>query len=167
MLWPGIIHINSDRTSGQTNGAGGAGCLRGVPDDVRFCGECQPVAVVDDGIRSQGNGYTPELDALRKGALWQSLRRRVIRTCPLCARCSLSISEIVDHIVPAQIAIQQARDSGAYPANSYAGYYIRSNLQGLCRPCHGTKTAEDKAHIGPWPDVVEAERQATKRRWSF
>jgi 5-methylcytosine-specific restriction endonuclease McrA len=145
----------------------GAGCLRSVPDDVRFCDECKPDALPEDGIRVQATGYTVELDALRKGTRWQRLRKQVIRACPICARCDRRISEIVDHIVPAEIAVQQVRDSGRYPGDKYAGYYLRSNLQGLCRQCHADKTAEDKAHIGEWPDVVEAEVLAPKRQWTF
>ena len=49
----------------------------------------------------------------------------------------------------------------------YAGYYIRSNLQGLCRPCHWDKTNEDKTHVGLWPDVVAVELASPKRVWSF
>jgi 5-methylcytosine-specific restriction endonuclease McrA len=146
----------------------GAGCLRAVPDDVRLCDECAPpIAPASDGIAQHTSAYTAELDALRKGTRWQHLRGRVIREQPLCARCDLSISEIVDHIVPAHIAVQQARDSGRYCLDRWAGYYMRSNLQGLCRPCHYDKTVEDKTHIGPWASVVEKERQGPKKVWSF
>lgn len=120
-----------------------------------------------DDIRSHTSGYTEELDALRKGARWQRIRARVIRAQPLCARCGLSISEIVDHIVPAHVAIQQARDSGLYPTDRNAGYYLRSNLQGLCHPCHYDKTLEDKTHVGRGLDVVAKESSAPKRKWSF
>jgi hypothetical protein len=78
----------------------------------------------------------------------------------------LSITVLVDHIVPAGIAIQQARDSGRY-LDPWAGFYLLSNLQGLCAACHHLKTVEDKTHTGPWPDVLAAEDQATKKRWTF
>jgi 5-methylcytosine-specific restriction endonuclease McrA len=145
----------------------GAGCLRAVPDDVRYCDECVPVASNHDETRTHTSGYDAELDALRKGTRWQRLRRRVIQEQPLCARCALRLSEIVDHIVPALVALRQAQDSGRYPLDKSAGYYLRSNLQGLCRPCHGDKTNEDKAHIGPWEDVVTKELMAVRRKWSF
>ena len=39
----------------------GAGCLRAVADDVRYCDDCKPVTTMDDGIRehtlSDGIGY--------------------------------------------------------------------------------------------------------------
>jgi 5-methylcytosine-specific restriction protein A len=149
----------------------GPGCRRAIPDGKRFCDECQPCAVVSsDDIRAHSRndgGYDAELKHLNKGTRWQGIRRRVVMKHPLCARCQERISEIVDHIVPAAEAIQQARDSGRYPCDKNAGYYLISNLQGLCRECHGKKTAEDKAHVGPWPSVVDAEDRAPKKRWTF
>lgn len=145
----------------------GSGCLRAVADDVRFCDECKPTGAQSDEIREHGNKYDAELNEIKKGTRWQRLRARVVQEQPLCARCELSITEIVDHVVPAQIAIQQARASGKYPFDRYAGFYLRSNLQGLCRPCHGAKTIEDKAHTGPWPDVVAKETATQCRPWSF
>jgi len=147
----------------------GAGCLRAVPDDVRFCDECKPAVVCGDGIseNQRTDAYNADLDSLRKTTRWQRLRALVIRSQPLCNRCQLGISEIVDHIVPAQVAIVQARKSGQYPADRWAGYFLRSNLQGLCRLCHGVKTMEDKAHSGEWPDVLDAEKRAVKKVWSF
>ena len=146
----------------------GPGCLRAVRDAVRFCDECQPVIVTTPcDERYHTTGYDAVLDALRKGTRWQRIRDIAIKRCPLCARCELSISEIVDHIVPAAIAIQQAQGSGRYPFDKYAGYYLLSNLQGLCRACHYAKTVEDKTHTGPWPSVVENERRTHKRVWTF
>jgi 5-methylcytosine-specific restriction endonuclease McrA len=146
----------------------GPGCLRAVGDDVRFCDECKPTdAPTDDEIRTHTSGYDKELDNLRKSLRWQRLRVRVINSCPLCARCQLSISEIVDHIVPAREAITQARLSGKFPTDRNAGYFFKSNLQGLCRPCHYTKTLEDKTHTGPWDNVVDLELISVKRVWVF
>jgi 5-methylcytosine-specific restriction endonuclease McrA len=137
---------------------------------VRFCEECRAergTAVKTDGIKNHSTAYDDILDGLRKGTRWQRLRVRAIHRCPLCARCNLAISEIVDHIVPAAIAVMQAQQSGLYPLDKYAGYYLMSNLQGLCRACHHAKTLEDKAHVGPWPDVVANERRTHKKRWAF
>ncbi len=146
----------------------GSGCLRAVPDDVRFCTECKPVlAITEDGIASHSTAYDAVLDGLRKSTRWQRVRVTAIKVCPLCARCGLRVSEIADHIVPAAIAVQQAQLSGQYPTDRYAGYFLLSNLQGLCRPCHGLKTLEDKAHVGPWSDVVEKEALRPKRKWVF
>jgi len=148
----------------------GAGCGRKVADDVRYCDECKAErgeAAQPDDARTHSTAYDAVLDGLRKGTRWQRVRDIAIKRCPLCARCQLAVSEIVDHIVPAGVAVQQACDSGRYPLDKYAGYYLLSNLQGLCRPCHYAKTLEDKTHVGPWPDVVEAEARAPKKRWVF
>ncbi len=64
-------------------------------------------------------------------------------------------------------AIAQARASGLYLTDRYAGYYLESNLQGLCRVDHHAKTIEDKGHTGAWPDFIARERAAPKRRFSF
>jgi 5-methylcytosine-specific restriction endonuclease McrA len=148
----------------------GAGCGRAVPEDVRFCDECKPPSPsIEDGIRDnqRTDGYNDELDALRKGTRWQKVRERVIKQQPFCVRCSVRLSEIVDHIVPAQVAVAQVRDSGRFPYDKCAGYYLMSNLQGLCRPCHHTKTVEDKTHVGPWPDVLDVEALKGKKKWTF
>ena len=145
----------------------GPGCLRAVLDAVRLCDECKPQSIDGDGIRSHTTGYDATLDALRKSIRWQRLRASVIKAQPLCARCELRISEIVDHVVPALVAIAQAQLSGRYPMDKYAGYFLRSNLKGVCRPCHGAKTLEEKAHVGEWPDVVAIEAAAPKKRWTF
>lgn len=145
----------------------GSGCLRAVNDDVRFCDECKPIVVVQDDVRSHSLTDRERYASLYSGKRWQRVRLEVIKSCPICALCQLSISTIGDHIVPAGIAIAQALDSGRYAWDRYAGFYLRSNLHGVCAPCHYVKTLEDKTHIGPWPDVVEKERLTPKRSWSF
>lgn len=144
----------------------GAGCLCKIEDGARFCEDCKPARSNADGIKAHTSGYDAELDALRKSARWQRIAHSVIRSQPLCARCD-RISELCDHIVPAKEAIAQTKASGRYPFSKHAGYFLRSNLQGLCRKCHGVKTLEDKAHIGPWPDVVAIEAAAPKRAFAF
>jgi 5-methylcytosine-specific restriction endonuclease McrA len=84
----------------------------------------------------------------------------------MCARCP-ALAEICDHIIPAQIAVQQARDSKRWPFDPWVGYYLLTNLQGLCRSCHALKTIEDKLHTGEWPSVLEAYDKAPKKVWSF
>jgi 5-methylcytosine-specific restriction endonuclease McrA len=142
-----------------------------VPDDVRFCAECQAernrVTKTDDGIAEHSLSYDEELDKQRKSARWQTVRKKALARCPMCARCQLHVSEIADHIVPARVAVQQARDSGKYPFDHWAGYYILCNIQGLCRECHYQKTIEDKTHVGEWPNVVEQHLAQPKKVWTF
>ena len=148
----------------------GAGCGRAVPNDVRFCDECQAErnkTTGTDGISVHSTAYDAQLDKQRTSGRWQAVRSKALIRCPMCARCNIHLSEIADHIVPARVAVQQARDSGKWPFDPWAGYYLLCNIQGLCRPCHYDKTIEDKTHVGPWPDVVAQAAAAPKKRWSF
>jgi 5-methylcytosine-specific restriction endonuclease McrA len=127
----------------------GAGCLRAVLDSIRLCDECKPTAApVADSIKNHTSGYDAELDRLRKSPRWQRLTHSVLRQQPMCARCQRDVSALTDHIVPAREAIAQARVSGRYPTDRFAGYFLRTNLQGLCRACHWVETNEDKIHRG-------------------
>jgi 5-methylcytosine-specific restriction endonuclease McrA len=74
---------------------------------------------------------------------------------------------LVDHVIPAGVVIVQAQQSGRYPLDKWAGFYLMSNLQGLCVSCHFAKTAEDKAHVGAWPDAIAIEAAAPKKVFSF
>jgi 5-methylcytosine-specific restriction endonuclease McrA len=146
----------------------GAGCLRTVPDDVRFCDECKPQPKANDGLRVHTLTDRERYHFLyHSRRWWEKTQPQALRRCPFCARCQAAISEIVDHIVPAGIAILQAQESGRWPLDKYAGFWLQSNLQGLCRDCHAKKTAEDKAHVGPWPSVVDAYDAAPKKKWTF
>ena len=147
------------------------GCLRVVPDNVRFCDECKPTTKHDDdGIKSHtpGNTDRDRLAHLYGGPRWKKgIQPRVLQRNPVCKRCGLEPSVIVDHIVPASVAIEQVKASRRYPFDSSAGFFLMSNLQGLCRSCHKIKTDEDKAHAGEWPSVLDAEDRAPKKKWTF
>lgn len=151
----------------------GPGCLRAVRDSVRFCAECKPITPVVDaeatlsGIKDHTSGYDAEMDKLKTNSRWQRLRVQIVKRDPICRRCDLGLTAIVDHIVPAEIAISQARLSGRFPFDRFAGYFIKSNLQGLCRSCHGVKTLEDKTHVGDWPSVLDVEDAQPKRVFHF
>lgn len=138
----------------------GAGCLRVVLDSVRYCDECKGIG--DSAIRTHTYADRDRYRKLYGGQRWRSLARVVLHRFPICTRCRGRISEVADHIVPAGEAIRQAYDSRLYPLNPYAGFYILSNLTGLCRSCHGLKTEEDKGHVGEWPSIVTAKRKETK-----
>jgi 5-methylcytosine-specific restriction endonuclease McrA len=125
-------------------------------------------ADVDDGIREHTFSDKKRLGHLYGCPRWKTgTQPAVLARDPICKRCGTAMAEIADHVVPASIAIEQARASGKWPLDPVAGFFLMSNLQGLCRPCHGDKTVEDKAHSGPWPDVVAIEAAAPKKKWSF
>lgn len=146
----------------------GPGCLRAVPDSVRFCDECKPAKASNttDGIREHSTGYDAELNKLVQSSRWATIRKSVLQRDPICKRCDTALSMEVDHVVPAREAIAQARATKRF-FDKFAGYFFKSNLQGLCRKCHRAKTLEDKAHIGEWPDVVAREDAAPKKVWTF
>ena len=148
----------------------GAGCLRAIADDIRFCDECQSerkaVSTTDD-VRTHTLTDRERYAFLYSGPRWQRTRSGVVKLFPFCALCERRVTEVVDHIVPAGVAVAQARDSGLFPLDRWAGFFLRTNVQGLCRECHIQKTIDDKLHIGGWPDAVERERLAPKRRFTF
>lgn len=145
----------------------GPGCGRAVPDNVKFCEECKPTHT-DDGIRSHSFADRERYQFLYESNRFQDFcRRRVLQRDPVCKRCGRAPSVIADHIVPAGEAVRQVQESGRFPLDRYAGFFLLSNLQGLCRSCHAIKTNEDKAHSGPWPSLLDAEDRAPKRKWSF
>ena len=49
----------------------------------------------------------------------------------------------------------------------WAGFFLRTNLQGLCRVCHIQKTIDDKTHTGAWRDAVALELARPKRGLSL
>ena len=137
----------------------GPGCGCKVPDNVRFCDECKPARTEDD-IRKHSCADRDEYASLYTGPRWKEhIQPMVLQRHPFCARCGTALSVIADHIVPAGEAIRQVHESGRF-LSSVAGFFILSNLQGLCRACHALKTIEDKEHVGPWDSVLEAEDRA-------
>lgn len=63
------------------------------------------------------------------GRARQERNRMVLTEEPICRHCGRAASVEVDHIIPL----------------SEGGAEDRSNLQGLCRDCHGAKTAAERA----------------------
>lgn len=149
---------------------GGAGCGRAIPDDVRWCDECKAerTTPADDGIKTNLVSDRVRYAHLYSSRRWNDrIRPLAIKRHPICSRCDLSLSEIVDHRVPAGVVIEQAQQSGRYPYDKWAGFFMLSNLHGLCRPCHAVKTEEDKAHVGAWPNAVDIEAATPKKVFRF
>ena len=146
-----------------------SGCQTKVQDNVRFCDGCtaERNPVDTDQLKQHTVSDRVRFAFLYVGERWKrKVQPLAAKRYPCCARCN-QLSDLIDHIVPAGEAIRQAQASGRYPYDKWAGFYLMSNLQGLCRSCHGIKTLEDKAHVGPWPDVVAKEAAAPKKVWSF
>lgn len=147
-----------------------SGCQTKVEDSVRFCDACKAERGTPepDGIKQHTVSDRVRYAFLYSHRRWHAqIRPRALRKHPFCSRCQIAVSEIIDHIVPAGEAIRQAQESGRFPFDKWAGFFLLINLCGLCRKCHAVKTEEDKAHIGAWPSVIEANDAAPKKRWSF
>lgn len=70
--------------------------------------------------------------AIYKGARWQQVRMLVLQANPLCVMCEdkglCVAATVVDHRIP---------------INQGGAVYDQSNLQGLCKPCHDIKSAQE------------------------
>jgi hypothetical protein len=163
-----------------------SGCQSKVANDVRFCDACKaeragkgtgadgikrhsPFAAEADGIREHSSAVDGEVYAfLYTHRRWHSgTRPKALMKHPFCSRCGIVPTDIIDHVVPAGEAIRQVQASGRFPYDKYAGFFLLSNLDGLCRSCHALKTKEDKEHTGEWPSVLEEHDRQPKKVWSF
>lgn len=77
-------------------------------------------------------------DAVVSSARWKAVRAQVLRNEPLCRMCVAAgrteLATQVDHVVPVRVRPDLAYDQG--------------NCQPLCGPCHGLKTAAERASGG-------------------
>ena len=92
----------------------------------------------------EAHGGKPKITAARlisnreyKGALWESIRARVLSTEPLCMACKLT-----GRITPA------AHVDHVFPWRVIGAESFRHNLfQSLCAECHGVKTGLERAGV--------------------
>ena len=98
---------------------------------IRYGRGCSDGGVAVPGrsrCRAHGGDSWSRIDPAAKrgyGADWQGIRERVLRESPNCEVCGAPATD-VDHRI--------ARADGGTDA--------RSNLRGLCHPCHKKHTAE-------------------------
>jgi hypothetical protein len=78
---------------------------------------------------------------------WENLRVTVLSEEPVCRVCGEARSTQVDHIVP----------------RFMGGLDERTNLQGLCVPCHEAKSAREQAR--EWSSTVNDRDLATRQIW--
>jgi 5-methylcytosine-specific restriction protein A len=71
---------------------------------------------------------------------WRVLRRVVLREQPICRGCQLARSSHVDHIK-------------AHKGDPRL-FWDRTNLQGLCRACHSSKTVKQDGGWGRKPSGI-------------
>lgn len=75
------------------------------------------------------------------GYKWQKAREAYLAKYPLCAECQrlglVTVATDLDHIVPHK--------------GDMVLFWDRSNWQGLCHPCHSTKTSTEDGGFGNRP----------------
>lgn len=134
----------------------GAGCLRSVANDIRFCDECAPeharVALAKQGNeRARNDAFLLEYSRPR----WtKGVRPIALRRCPFCAVCKRKPSAVADHVIPARVVVDECRRLALFPFDSMAGFYIVDNLQGLCHSCHNRKTQTEERERKDWTDAL-------------
>jgi 5-methylcytosine-specific restriction protein A len=104
-------------------------CPKTTADAGGYCAACRPAsgrAEREQRGSSTARGY---------GYSWQQRRARIIQRDPVCASCKRAWSTEVDHVQP----------------KAQGGTDDETNLQGLCKPCHSTKTAREDGGFGRAP----------------
>jgi 5-methylcytosine-specific restriction enzyme A len=101
-----------------------AGCPALAEQGKVYCINHRDVVKQYDKARNQS-----PLRQMYKTAAWRFTRQRVLARDPICKMCERALSTVVHHVVD---------------ASRYIGsFFDESNLQGLCKPCHDRRTAED------------------------
>ena len=92
------------------------------PNPATYRGRC-PTHTRTNNQRTHRNRH------IYNSKRWKHLRRRVLFEQPICAHCNNALATDADHIQPIH--------HGGNP-------YARTNIQGLCHPCHSRKTRQEQ-----------------------
>ena len=119
----------------------GAGCLRKVPDNTRFCDECAKDKAQNTkptgAERAQDDAILREYTTPRCN---KGLRPRALQRYPVCVDCKRALSQVADHEIPARLVVAECRKLGLFPMQRFPGFYIMENLRGRCHSCHNAKS---------------------------
>ena len=84
-----------------------------------------------------------QIRRMRNKTAYVRMRKRFLAENPVCKMCKREAAVELDHITPAIKAIDR--------------FWELDNLQGLCKPCHEIKSAEEKRNAdGGWAAYMEA-----------
>lgn len=103
-------------------------CPRQVKEQRRrYCEECQPA----EWKKQNDQPHRKEMHSFYHSKAWFAVRRQVLSRDPVCVLCRQAEATTVDHI----------KDRTEAPELELEP----SNLQGVCKRCHGRKTAAGPA----------------------
>jgi len=111
-------------------------CLRRAVNGTKYCAEHQTTNRRIEHNRAYDR-YRDNNDPIRKlyrTPRWQATRRIVLRRDILCRSCGHERATEVDHILSARLVVDNF---------GVAEFYNPDRLQGLCHPCHSSKTASE------------------------
>lgn len=92
------------------------------PHPATYRGRC-----ADHARDQERTRYNADTRTWYSTEAWRVLRLSVLAEQPICADCQTKPSVECDHVVPHR--------------GKYEFFWDRNNLQGLCKGCHGRKTA--------------------------
>lgn len=140
----------------------GVGCGRAIEDGKRYCPECDSTSPNTLKTHSPAARDSGIAGKLYNGKRWQWNRNEIVRLYPICERCHRSLSALCDHVVPSVAAIMQvnadSRTRTHWPFDPAIGFFLRCNLQALCRSCHTKKSNADvvyEASGQAWPCLMD------------
>ena len=101
-----------------------------------------------DEVKRELDRQRPSAARRGYGGRWRSARVRYLAEHPLCASClaegRLTGATVVDHVVP--------------HGGDRQRFWDESNWQGLCKPCHDSKTVRD----GRWARQSRGEQNVRR-----
>lgn len=113
------------------------GCSKcGVLTDSKYCPAHVGFEKQYDRERS-----TDPIRKLYNTVRWFWVRKNVLARDRICVRCRQWAAEEADHAIPARKYVR-------LHGGDMNRFYDESNLQGLCKPCHSSKTATEDG--GGW-----------------
>ena len=119
----------------------GVGCGRITQEDTRYCAECAVEHKTDTPKLSRWErAKTDPIMAQFSTSRWNKFRPQVLQRYPFCAVCKSQASKVADHKIPARLIVAVCNAERLFVFDTWAGFYLLANMQGLCHSCHNAKT---------------------------
>ena len=117
---------------------------------IGLAGLTTPARAETDATNTDGPDWPKQYDRERSTdpirklyntVRWFWVRKNVLARDRICVRCRQWAAEEADHAIPARKYVR-------LHGGDMNRFYDESNLQGLCKPCHSSKTATEDG--GGW-----------------